>query len=294
MREIEILTKRAADIPTDAEAWYGLGVLLLESSLAEWDVAAVAAAADALSQSLRLGRTSPWTCAALGYVEDMSGDANLALQHFADARKLDPAEPLHEIYALSLLIDSGAEVEALAGIEAAASRHQVDLEALRRDLASVGFPVTAEALLANGFIHPRNHFLSWLQDEADEVRKKSAPESHTRRAQAEATRCHDDQIRLDAAFDPAQVPESSRKLAPWARRLGAGDDICRRLLFERLSPTEARELVETVRAHAGTAHAWLDTFGQDAMTPEAAAVMFLLLGVEEELHGGPAGPTHGG
>jgi tetratricopeptide (TPR) repeat protein len=137
VREIEILTKRVADIPADAEAWYGLGVLLLEGSLAESDVGAVAAAADALSQSLRLGRTSPWTCAALGYVEDMSGDANLALQHFADARKLDPAEPLHEIYALSLLIDSGAEVEALAGIEAAASRHQVDLEALRRDIASV-------------------------------------------------------------------------------------------------------------------------------------------------------------
>jgi hypothetical protein len=30
------------------------------------------------------------------------------------------------------------------------------------------------------------------------------------------------------------------------------------------------------------------------MTPEAAAVMFLLLGVEEELHGGPASWTHGG
>jgi len=87
-----------------------------------------------------------------------------------------------------------------------------------------------------------------------------------------------------AALDPTQLPESYRDLAAWARRLGVGDDICRRLPFERLSPTEGRELVETVRAHAGTAHAWLDTFGQEAMTREAAAVMFLLLGVEEEHH----------
>lgn len=159
MREIEILTKRVADVPADAEAWYGLGVPLLESSLAESDERAVAAASDALSRSLQLGRASPWMYAALGYAQDMRGDDKaLALQHFADARKLDPAVPIHDIYALTLLIDTGAEIEALAGLEAAASRHQVDLGPLRKGSRPLAFPrrpMTCGGSYSSGYYRPR-------------------------------------------------------------------------------------------------------------------------------------------
>jgi len=36
-----------------------------------------------------------------------------------------------------------------------------------------------------------------------------------------------------------------------------------------------------VQLHAPAVHDWLDTFGDESMTPEAAAFMYLLLGVEE-------------
>jgi hypothetical protein len=32
-------------------------------------------------------------------------------------------------------------------------------------------------------------------------------------------------------------------------------------------------------------HAWLDGFGSDGMPPEAAAFLYLLLGIEEMQHG---------
>lgn len=73
----------------------------------------------------------------------------------------------------------------------------------------------------------------------------------------------------------------SRPLAPWAARLGAGDDVCRPLLFATLSVAERSELQEIAGECASAAHQWLDEFGSRPLTDEAAAVMYLLLGIEE-------------
>jgi hypothetical protein len=82
-------------------------------------------------------------------------------------------------------------------------------------------------------------------------------------------------------LDPANVPEALRPLVPLAETWGIGDDVDRAELIARAS-TADREAVRTALApHQARITAWLDSFGTDPMTNEAAAFMYLQLAVEE-------------
>jgi hypothetical protein len=153
-------------------------------------------------------------------------------------------------------------------------------------------PADAMTLLLNGFIHARNFFRSFLADEADAIRNGLERGRARRVAAAERTRCLEDQQRLQESFDPSRVPEAIRALGTWASRYGIGDDYCRPLLIKRLSIKQRAKLLREVDEHADAIRAWLDSFGQGQMPPEAAAVMYLTIGVDEiresrDKRGGP-------
>jgi hypothetical protein len=194
---------------------------------------------------------------------------------------LNPQDKECDVYVLTLLEETGRSDEALAGIEDAAPRHEVILHALRSELTAAGMPVDARTLLLNGFIHARNFFRSSLAVEAERILNALEPGRAGRQAAAERKRCAEHEQQLALTFDASRVPESMRALAPWASRYGVGDDYCRPFLLGRLSKKERTALTDEIDAHAHAIQAWLDSFDGESMSPEAAAFMYLALGVEE-------------
>jgi tetratricopeptide (TPR) repeat protein len=220
--------------------------------------------------------------AALGYTNDHLGRRDeQALACFREALRLKPSDRIAEVYLLILLAEMGREKQALAGIKAAAPRHELDLAKLKRQLAAVKFRTDANHLLMNGFIHARNFMRSKISDEAERIRNKRAPGRKRRQAAAELEACQKDQEALARGFDASRVPEAIRALADWASRFGIGDDVCRPFLLMRLPKAQQAKLIRAVDAHADQIHAWLDGFPSGKMTEEAAAFLYLTEGVEE-------------
>ena len=154
--------------------------------------------------------------AALGYTNDHLGRRDeQALACFREAFRLAPRDRISEVYALTLLAEMGREKEALAGIKAAAKRHEVDLAKLRRELAAARFPADAGSLLMNGFIHARNFMRSAIADKAERIRD----------ARAAGTRATASRGRAEGL--PGRS-EGAR--APLRRVTGAGGDPCPRFL----------------------------------------------------------------
>jgi tetratricopeptide (TPR) repeat protein len=220
--------------------------------------------------------------AALGYTNDHLGRRQeQALACFREALRLAPRDRISEVYALTLLADMGRESEALAGIKAAAKRHELDLAKLKREIAAAGFRADATTLLMNGFIYARNFMRSAIADKAERIRNARAPGRAPRRAEAERKACREDQKALARGFDASRVPAEIRALAPWASRYGVGDDVCRPFLLSSLTKAQRGKLIRAVDAHAGEIHTWLDGFPRGKMTTEAAAFLYLAEGVEE-------------
>ena len=82
-------------------------------------------------------------------------------------------------------------------------------------------------------------------------------------------------------FDPEKVPPHLRDLLPVAAKWGIGDDIIRSDLQQHASDEERRELQEQLRGRGQAINEWLNSFGGDLMPEEAAAFMYMLLGVDE-------------
>jgi hypothetical protein len=78
-----------------------------------------------------------------------------------------------------------------------------------------------------------------------------------------------------------QVPDDLRHLVPLAERWGIGDDVERIEKVDRATPAEREELRTAVEPVHARITAWLDTFGQRAMSDEAAAFMYMQLALEE-------------
>jgi hypothetical protein len=182
---------------------------------------------------------------------------------------------------LTLLAETEQQDEALAEIEAAAPRHGVDLGAVRRELAAAGFPAEAKTLVLNGFHHARNFFRSSLGDEAERILNTLDPERARRQAAAERKRCAQHQQELARRFEVSRVPEPLRAMGPLASRHGVGDDFCRPFLLRSLPKQERIKLIREVDAKALASPAWLDSVVGQPMTDEAAAFMYLTLGVDE-------------
>jgi hypothetical protein len=77
------------------------------------------------------------------------------------------------------------------------------------------------------------------------------------------------------------VPHAFRAITEWARRLGIGDDVCRRIVFARLTAEERAAVMHAVDGNASAISKWLDEFESVPMPTEAGAFLYLLLGVEE-------------
>ncbi len=268
--------------PARAEGHFDRGLAELHQYLFHFMEAALPRAVDAfrLATTLAPNKASHWV--ALGSALDASDlpvEAMAALRH---ANEVDPEDNEVEIFVLTLLSESGPEREAMAAVEALAKRNGVDLESLRRELADAGMPVNARALLMNGFLRARNFLRSTLEDAIERSHRVHDPEEWARQAESEQRDCFETQEELQDNLNPNQVPDGLHDVMPWAIRLGVGDDVCRSMLVERLTTGERSSLLRVIRKHASSIHSWLDTFQDKPMTPEAAAFMYLLLGVEEK------------
>ena len=264
-----------------AEAGFDRGLAELHQYLFHLDEAALPRAVEAFRSATALAPDNADHWAALGFALDSSdvpGEAMAALQR---ARDVDPEDEEVEVFILTLQSELGPEREAMAAVEALAKRSGVDLESLRRDLTAADMPVDSRALLMNGFLRARNFLRSRLEDAIERSQRRRDPEEWDRQAEAERRECGERQEELRNNIDPEGVPVPLRDVTPWAIRLGVGDDVCRSTLAEQLTPGERSALQGVIREHTTAIHAWLDTFGDEPMTPEAAAFMYLLLGVEE-------------
>jgi len=279
---IEILKWNIAADADDAASRYRLAVLLLDEYGRTDEPELLSHAREHLAHAVALRPKHARSHAALGYTYDLTeGRAEQALASFREARRLNPQDREYDVYFLTLLEVTGRQTEALAEIEAAAPRHDVDLHALRLALTAAGMPTDANSLLLNGFIRAQNFFRSSLEDEAERILNTLEPGRARRDAAAERKRCAEHQQQLARTFDASRVPESLRALATWARRYGVGDDYCRPFLLRRLSNKQRTALTHEIDGHARAIQAWLDSFGDASMPPEAAAFMYLALGVEE-------------
>lgn len=279
-RAIATLEGKVADALDDAKLRYQLAVLLIRLHGWTHNDELLQRARMHLKRAIETRPRHARSHAALGYVDDLAADFEGALGCFREAHRLAPAERVYEVYRFRMLAANGQEAEALAAIEAAASRQGVDLDKLRRDLKTARFEVNATALF-QGFIHAPNFLRSSLDDEAERILNKLEPGRAQSQAAAERKRCIEDQKELERSFDASRVPESVRALAAWAARYGIGDDVCRPYLLRRLSKKQRAALIRDVERHAQAIQAWLDSFGSEAMPREAAAYMYLMLGAEE-------------
>jgi tetratricopeptide (TPR) repeat protein len=278
----ETLERKVSASATDAASRYQLAVLLLQEYETTHEQDLLDRAREYSSRAIEIRPSHARSHAMLAYTHDLTdGGAEQALQCFREARRLDPVDKVIDVYVLTLLADLEREEEALAGIETAAARHDVDVHELRGQLTAAGFPSDAGSLVMNGFIHARNFFRSSLWDEAEKIRNSLERGRKRRHAQAERERCSEDQRELERSFDASLVPEEIRPLAVWASRYGVGDDYCRPMLLGRLSKAERARLISEVDENAAAIYAWLDSFGDTLMPAEPAAFLYLSLGVEE-------------
>ena len=257
----------------------GLGAL--DQYLFHFEDAALPRAVAAFRSAAKLAPDNADHWAALGFALDASDLPVEAMAALRRASEVDPEDEVVQVFVLTLLSELGPEAEAMAAVEDLAKRKGVDLESLRRELADEGLPVTARALLMDGFLRARNYLRSTLEDAIERSDRMRDPEEWTRRTEAERQECLEMQEELQSDFDADRVPAGFRDVAPWAMRLGVGDDVCRSTLVEGLTTDERAALLSAIQEHASSIHAWLDAFEDRPMTSEAAAFMYLLLGVEE-------------
>lgn len=278
---LEKLRQDVARQAGDADLPYALGVALLSRAAETASSGLFAEAARVLGEAVRLAPGEAGPRAALAYALDWQGFTVEALEAAAAAHRLEPGNSLFEAYRLRLLSEVGPEAEALAQLEAAAVRQGVDLPGLRRQLVEAGFPTDSRTVLANGFLHARNFMASWLFEEAFRVEERLDPRAAGRKKTADERELARHQRELRRAVRADRVPAGLRPLTELAQKLGLGDDRVRSRAFAALTPQELARIRSEVEPFAGIIHKWLDGFAAAEMPAEAAALMNLLLGLEE-------------
>lgn len=266
---------------TGAEAHFNRGLGELHRYLFYFEETALPRAVDAfrLATTLDTDQAAYW--AALGFALDASDLPDEAMIVLRRANEIDPEDEEVEVFVLTLLSELGPEPEAMAAVEALAKRKGVDLDLLRQELANADMSINARAFLMNGFLRARNFLRSTLEDAIERSHGKSSPEEYARQTEADLQECFEMQEELQKDFDAGRVPNVLHDVGPWAVRLGVGDDVCRSTLFERLTSDERSTLFSVIDKHASSINSWLDMLEGKPMTIEAAAFMYLLLGVEE-------------
>jgi hypothetical protein len=82
-------------------------------------------------------------------------------------------------------------------------------------------------------------------------------------------------------LDSGKVPADLKDLVPLVQRWGIGDDVARSEQVQKATDAERSELRAAFGPRQARITAWLDSFGQGAMTEEAAAFMYSQLAIEE-------------
>jgi len=91
----------------------------------------------------------------------------------------------------------------------------------------------------------------------------------------------DSSIASRYSIDAANVPADLRPLIELAERWGIGDDVERSEYMEQAAPAEREALKMAVVPLQARITAWLDSFGTEPMSDEAAAFMYMQLAIEE-------------
>ena len=116
---IQMLERKITEGPGDAEAHYGLGVLLLEDFLGAGKDEFLRKARGHLARAIELRPKHARSHAVMAYSHDVAGKFEPALACFKEARRLNAQDKVVEVYVLTLLADMENDKEALAGIEGA-------------------------------------------------------------------------------------------------------------------------------------------------------------------------------
>ena len=258
---------------------FDLGLVELKRFLVDFDETDLERAIDYFRTATQLcsGNANYWV--GLGFALDMKDESNAALDAMRRATELDPADEEAEVFVLTLLAEAALETEALSGLEELAARTGFDLDSLRHDLVAAKMPVDALTILKNGFLHPRNFVRSRLEDAMDRVELSNA--SCGSHGEDNLDDCHDRLSELEREVALDRVPQILRHLIPWVIRLGVGDDPCRAILVAKLTRDERDEALQDFREYHSAVHAWLDSFGEGALSSEASAFMYTLLAIEE-------------
>lgn len=83
-------------------------------------------------------------------------------------------------------------------------------------------------------------------------------------------------------LDPSQVPADIRDLTALAEKWGIGDDVKRSEFQAAASSAEKAALKRALEGRNQRITQWIDSFpGGSAMSPEAAAFMYMQLGLDE-------------
>ncbi|MCZ6619272.1 MAG: hypothetical protein O7E57_14195 [Gammaproteobacteria bacterium] len=262
----------------DARSHFDRGIELFGEYYESVDDVVLASATEEfrLAAAAEPGEINYWI--ALGYSLDSADDRPGALEVLRRAAQLDSTNSEVEVLILTLLAETGAESEAMDGARVAAARQGIDIAAIQKELEVDGLPVNAINVIRQGFIRARNFLWSWIQDEIDAAERRKEPDKLTESEQLDFNYALNE-IRRE--LDSEQVPVVFQSLVPWAVRLGIGDDVFRGMVVASLTNAEQREVISAVDKHATLVDAWLDTPGDQPMTPTQAAFMYLLLAIEE-------------
>lgn len=271
----------------ESQDHFDTGLFELDQYLLHFNEAALLQAIASFRMAARLAPGSSRGWSALGFALDAADRPEEALAAFRQAQAVDPDDEQVVVFILTLLSEAGLENDAMAGAAAHAERTGVDLESLRQELTAAGMPVDSHTLIRNAFIHARNFVRSGLQTAIEGAERRRDPAAWARQVERERRECVEAQEELRRGVDPAGIPDELREVTPWAARLGVGDDVCRVQLWEQVTAEERTRLAELMAEHAGSIQQWLDGLDSDAMTAEAAAFMYLLLGWEELTQGMP-------
>ncbi len=109
---------------------------------------------------------------------------------------------------------------------------------------------------------------------SDDAEVSSGGEVEDRRASGDIDR---PDIRLDAD----NIPPDLRDLIPFAEEWGIGDDVIRSDVEEAASDEEKRRFSQALRGRTDRVTEWLDSFGMELMSDEAAAFMYMLSALDE-------------
>jgi hypothetical protein len=82
-------------------------------------------------------------------------------------------------------------------------------------------------------------------------------------------------------IDAGDVPADLQPLISLAERWGIGDDVERADYIAQTTAADREALRTAVQPHQARITAWLDSFGTNPMSDEAAAFMYMQLAIEE-------------